>query len=78
MKVYALLDGPEPEKVRRDIEIPDEDLHKEGSNMLNLAFQYGQNDFQPIKDRRSVSVGDIIVLPSGSFKVLPVGFQEVR
>ena len=45
--------------------------------MLNLTFQYGQNDFQP-KPIRSVSVGDVIKLPDGSLhRVRGVGFEPL-
>jgi len=44
---------------------------------LQLAFYYGQNDFQP-KRSRSVSVGDVIELPDGSLhKVLGAGFESL-
>ena len=50
----------------RTIDIPAEDIEaipfdsQIRDAVLELAFKYGQNDFQPISDRRSVSVGDVI------------------
>lgn len=46
-------------------------------HLLDLAFYYGQNDFQN-KPVRSVSCGDVIELPDGSLhKVLGVGFERL-
>ena len=44
---------------------------------LEMVFYYGQNDFQP-KPIRSVSCGDVVVLPDGSLhKVLGAGFESL-
>jgi hypothetical protein len=87
--VYMLAFGdivPVPERI---VDIPDEkfvDLCVEAhstmvpatiESLLDLAYYYGQNDFQP-KPIRSVSVGDVIKLPSGALhKVLNVGFEAL-
>lgn len=48
----------------RIVDVPVKELNQVLSGgidmILDLVFQYGQNDFQP-KNQRSVSVGDIIV-----------------
>lgn len=44
--------------------------------MLELAFKYGQNDFQP-KPFPSVSVGDVVRMFGTRFKVSAVGFEEL-
>jgi len=41
-----------------------------------LAFYYGQNDVQPLR-QCSVSVGDVIVLDEGFFMCLPCGFTKL-
>lgn len=67
----------------RRVDIPSEDTRLDVTRPLlvaGLAFEYGQNDFQP-QDMPSVSVGDIIRVPAGEevrrFAVLPLGFKEV-
>lgn len=48
-------------------------------HLLDKAFYYGQNDFQPLSDRYSVSVGDVIELPDGSrHRVMGMGFMELE
>jgi len=42
----------------REINIPDHEA--DGGNVLELAFKYGQNDFQPVAGISSLSVGDIV------------------
>jgi hypothetical protein len=65
----------------RPVEIPADELArvdeaKRLEAVLDLAFRYGQNDFQP---RRfySVSVGDVVRYNGRRFRVLPLGFEEV-
>jgi hypothetical protein len=74
IKVKAYLCGLGESRtppVVREIEIPD-------SEILELAFRYGQNDFQPVDGIRSVSVGDIVELPNGRQHVVaPFGFLNV-
>ena len=71
----------------RPIVIPDEEIKKVPvdenivKSILELAFQYGQNDFQPVPNRRSVSVGDIVEITDKTetryFKVESIGWSEV-
>lgn len=49
----------------RPIDIPDHAAQgKNTQELLDLAFYYGQNDFQP-REFYSVSAGDVIVLENG-------------
>lgn len=47
--------------------------------ILDLTFKYGQNDFQPVSGRRSVSVGDIIEVEVWEefWRVDSIGFTKV-
>lgn len=40
------------------------------SELLELIFKYGQNDFQPLQDRYSVSVNDVVELHDGSLHMV--------
>jgi hypothetical protein len=44
---------------------------------LDHIFYYGQNDFQPVANHCSVSVGDIIRLEDKRYRVDAVGFTEI-
>lgn len=78
MIVKAYLDAFQFGKARL-IEIPDADADdcKSDSALLDLAFYYGQNDFQPRDGCCSVSVGDRIELETGMFLVLAAGFEKL-
>ena len=58
----------------REVDIPQNEVTS--TNILDLVFKYGQNDFQPQKCP-SVSVGDIIELGNDLFVVCPFGFHKV-
>ena len=45
--------------------------------LLNKVFYYGQNDFQPIINCCSVSVGDVINFEGQKYLILPIGFQRM-
>lgn len=70
---------------RRQVEVPDAE-HAEAKKrgieaVLDLVFQYGQNDFQP-KRMPSVSVGDVVRVRVGArqtelWRVESVGFEIV-
>jgi hypothetical protein len=83
VNVYAILiafyrpgyDGPRPKLRPIDIGVDVEQNH------FDAAFQFGQNDFQPVEGCYSVSVGDVIVIDfeDGTTErraVEPVGFSE--
>jgi hypothetical protein len=84
---YLLAFGTEVPIPTREIEIPEVDADallascttREAwvDGKLGLAFQYGQNDFQP-RPIRSVSVGDVIKLGDGSLhRVLGCGWEPL-
>jgi hypothetical protein len=45
---------------------------------LDHIFYYGQNDFQPLGNHCSVSVGDVIRLEGKRYRVDAVGFTEIE
>jgi len=78
VKVHMLAFG---DGAIRMVDIPFEDLPgdpRSGDHLdrlLDAAFYYGQNDFQP-QPLPSVSVGDVIELDNGSLhRVEGVGFK---
>jgi hypothetical protein len=44
---------------------------------LELVFYWGQNENQPVSQRYSVSVGDIINLQGEYYGVCPMGFRRL-
>jgi hypothetical protein len=63
LRAFAEIAG---EYSKRPIDIPDNEAQgKDTQALLDLAFKYGQNDFQP-REYYSVSAGDVIVLNDGS------------
>ena len=76
MKIEVEMLAFEDGKIRV-VEIPaDEAKGASREDLLDLAFKYGQNDFQP-QPICSVSVGDVIHLDGMSFRVEPCGFAEI-
>jgi hypothetical protein len=73
----AYMREPQPMRLRTVL-IPAEraDCCKTHDDYLNAIFEYGQNDFQPQRCP-SVSVGDVIRLGEGRFRVSPVGFERI-
>lgn len=76
VRMTAFMDGE-----IRAVNIPDD---TPADNVLDEVFRLGQNDFQPIKDRCSVSVGDVIeydglhmVGAIGFFKITDEQFKEL-
>lgn len=64
----------------REVEIPDGEWNAQfniPTRQLELVFHYGQNDFQPVSNCPSVSVGDVIELEDKLFKVCGFGFSEM-
>ena len=56
----------QPEFAIRTVDVPDDEFAKaeELHQRLDLVFRYGQNDFQPVANRCSVSAGDVIRIPN--------------
>lgn len=54
-------------------------LDSEDTNaLLNEAFRYGQNDFQPVEGCYSLSVGDVVELdPARRYRVASFGFKPL-
>jgi hypothetical protein len=63
----------------RPVEIPDSDHPDLMSNdrLLDRVFYYGQNDFQPMKDCYSVSVGDVAHMRGRFWLCQSVGWREL-
>lgn len=79
--MLAFHDYTPDNEVLREVEIPDDEWDNAGdcNAQLGLVFYYGQNDFQPVPNRCSVSVGDVIELPGSSlFLVCGVGFRHIE
>lgn len=61
----------------RKVEVPNERVEgKSRSEVLDLVFMYGQNDFQP-QNMCSVSVGDVIHYNGERFEVAMLGFKKL-
>lgn len=76
MKIEVEMHAFEDGKIRV-VDIPaDAAEGADAQDLLDLAFTYGQNDFQP-QPICSVSVGDVIRLESKRYRVEPVGFVEI-
>jgi hypothetical protein len=65
----------------RKVDVPADELTGDTISDCELVFKYGQNDFQPQENCRSVSVGDVIRIPVGEniklYKVAMVGFVDL-
>jgi hypothetical protein len=65
----------------REVDVPADELTGDVRGDLELVFKYGQNDFQPQSDCRSVSVGDVVRVPVGGdlqlWKVADLGFVNL-
>ena len=83
VKAYQTAFHREGEVKIRQITIPDEEVPEAASEentqaLLERAFYYGQNDFQPVQGFYSVSVGDVVELNNGQrFRVLGAGWEEL-
>ena len=64
----------------RTVEVPQkiaEEFCTTSEQMLELIFEYGQNDFQP-QPLPSVSVGDVIELEKKFYMVKSIGFEKIN
>ena len=83
MKVPVHMVAYHGKNVIREVDIPDLELTNDAilstkeSLTLEGVFHYGQNDFQPVPNRCSVSVGDVIELNGEYFAILAVGFRKI-
>lgn len=87
-KVHMTRQSNDQKKaVYREVELPTFDVIQSEMGLvgkklscLDIAeavFHYGQNEVQPVKDRYSVSVGDVILLNKKTYAVASVGFVEL-
>ena len=62
----------------RVVDVPDVEITPKTTiqEALELAFKYGQNDFQPLK-HPSVSVGDVVELKGKYYMVMSAGYEEL-
>ena len=69
------------QNVVREVLVPPEVWNKEGltvMDVLEAVFYWGQNVTQPVSDRCSVSVGDLIEFGGEVWSVENVGFERVK
>lgn len=73
VKVHILVS----EQVRM-VEIPDSAARLSPQQQWEVAFVYGQNEYQVIPGCPSVSVDDVIETDTGEFwRILGVGFEQL-
>ncbi len=60
----------------RTVNVPDVKLTGETNKDLDLIFKYGQNDFQPIYGKCSVSAGDLIEYNGEFYLIEMIGFTK--
>ena len=69
------------QNVVREVLVPREVWNKEGLtviDVLDAVFYWGQNEAQPVSDRCSVSVDDLIEFGGEVWSVENVGFERVK
>jgi len=72
VELNAFQDG-----VIRIVRVPQDQLDGDPMHDLEQIFYWGQNDFQPVKDRCSVSMGDVVRYRDERWLCAMVGFQKV-
>lgn len=77
--MLAFMGSTSENIIRREVYVPDEawNTTNDLNAKLEIVYQYGQNDRQPIKDRCSVSCGDVIELDDKLYVVAVRGFREL-
>ena len=61
--------------MERFVDVPDDEVTSCHEELLELVFHFGQNDFQPVSNRPSVSVGDIVHINEFRYRCEPVGWK---
>ena len=61
----------------REVEVPDKECQGSAQSVLERIFYWGQNDFQPVEGRASVSVGDVVDYFGKYFVVAGTGWKEI-
>lgn len=77
VRMIAFHDLENGQVAIREVDVPDEKLTGELEHDLGLVYHYGQNDFQPVANRCSVSVADVIEYNGELYAVAPVGFKKL-
>jgi hypothetical protein len=74
VEMLAFMEGE-----TRFVNIPDDEWNNAQGVIpkLELVYHYGQNDFQPVKDRCSVSAGDVVKLFGKCYKTCFYGWKEL-
>jgi len=62
----------------RGVRVPASELTGATMHDLDRVFFWGQNDFQPVVGKCSVSVGDVIAYNGDDYMVEPVGFKKIE
>lgn len=65
------------EGVIRRVRVPSQELDGNPDHDLERIFYYGQNDFQPVADRCSVSMGDVVRYNGQRWYCSMVGWQQL-
>jgi hypothetical protein len=70
--MLAFMDGE-----IREVVISDDFLPCHTKELLELIYRFGQNDFQPVENRCSVSIGDVAEI-DGKFHICKsLGWEEI-
>lgn len=69
--MLAFMDGE-----IREVDVPDT-VDQSTDSVLELIFMYGQNDFQPLPDRCSVSMGDVAEVDGQFFLCQAMGWKQL-
>ena len=72
VQMLAFMDG----EIRR-VNVPDSEVTGNVPLDLERIFYYGQNHFQPVKGRCSVSVGDVVKVYGKDYICLNVGWALI-
>jgi hypothetical protein len=72
VEMHAFQNG-----VIREVRVPEDRLTGDLDQDLEEIFRLGQNDFQPVPGRCSVSCDDVIRYRGARYRVAPVGFELI-
>jgi hypothetical protein len=61
----------------RRVRVPEDELDGVPAHDLERIFYWGQNDFQPVAERCSVSMGDVVRYNGDRWLCAMVGFQKL-
>ena len=72
VRMLAFMDGE-----LRPVDVPDAQVRSDTHQMLEQVYYFGQNDFQPVPKRCSVSIGDVALLNGKFYIVRTCGWAEI-